>query len=159
MLIFEDSRVREFTPKIAPKSLTIWEKTCLEMLCFLVFVFLRFFLDFVSILAHFWSSKGHLGAFKIKSFSIMAPRWSLRGLRGASGVDFGSVLVRSWIALGAILASGFGYNVFFLHETQHGFHIRFSFSPCSAAVRAQHMESKRQGSFFMENPIFDELFI
>ena len=66
-------------------------------------------------------------------------------------------LVRSWIALGAILASGFGYNVFFLHETQHGFHIRFSFSPCSAAVRAQHMELKRQGSFFMENPIFDEL--
>jgi hypothetical protein len=49
-------------------------------------------------------------------------------------------LVGSWVALGAILASGFGYNVFFLHETQHGFHIRFSFSPCSAAVRAQHME-------------------
>ena len=114
---------------------------------FLVFVFFRFFSDFVSILAHFWSSKGHLGAFKIKSFSIMAPRWSLRGLRGASGVDFGSVLVRSWIALGAILASGFGYNVFFLHETQHGFHIRFSFSPCSAAVRAQHMELSVWGHF------------
>jgi hypothetical protein len=159
MLIFEDSRVREFTPKIAPKSLKIWKKHMPGNAMFLVFVFLRFWGDFVSILAHFWSSKGHLGAFKIKSFSIMAPRWSLRGLRGASGVDFGSVLVRSWIALGAILASGFGYNVFFLHETQHGFHIRFSFSPCSAAVRAQHMESKRQGSFFMENPIFDELFI
>jgi hypothetical protein len=155
MLIFEDSRVREFTPKIAPKSLKNWNKTCLEMLCFWYSFFCVVFSDVVSILAHFWSSKGHLGAFKIKSFSIMAPRWSLRGLRGASGVDFGSVLVRSWIALGAILASGFGYNVFFLHETQHGFHIRFSFSPCSAAVRAQHMELKRMGHFFMENPNFD----
>ena len=59
---------------------------------FLVFVFLRFFLDFVSILAPFWSSEGHSGAFKIKFVSIMAPRWSLRGLRGPSGVDFGSIL-------------------------------------------------------------------
>ena len=71
--------------------------------------------------------------------------------------NFGSILVGSWVALGAILGSGFGYNALFLHEAQHGFHIRFSFSPCSAAVRAQHMELKRQGSFFMAHPIFDEL--
>ncbi len=124
---------------------------------FLVFVFFSFFSRFCLNFGLFWSSKGHLGAFKIKSFSNMAPRWSLRGLRGPSGVDFGSVFVRSWVALGAILASGFGYNVFFLHETQHGFHIRFSFSPCSAAVRAQHMELKRQVSFFMVIPISGEL--
>ena len=125
---------------------------------FLVFVFLRFFSRFCLNFGSFWSSKGHLGAFKIKFFSNMAPRWSLRGLRGPSGVDFGSILVGSWVALGAILGSGFGYNALFLHEAQHGFHIRFSFSPCSAAVRAQHMELKRQGSFFIENPMFDDLF-
>ena len=59
---------------------------------FLVFVFLRFFFDFVSILPSFSSSEGHLGAFKIKSFSNMAPRWSLRGLRGPSGVHFRVIL-------------------------------------------------------------------
>jgi hypothetical protein len=134
---FKGSRIHSKNSSKITKNL---EKNMPGNAMFLVFVFLRFVLDFVSILAHFWSSKGHLGAFKIKSFSIMAPRWSLRGLRGPSGVDFGSILVGSWVALGAILASGFGYNVFFLHETQHGFHIRFSFSPCSAAVRAQHME-------------------
>ena len=67
--------------------------------------FFRFCLNFGS----FWSSKGHLGAFKIKSFSNMAPRWSLRGLRGPSGVDFRSVLLWSWVALGAIF--GFGFRI------------------------------------------------
>ena len=40
-----------------------------------------------------------------------------------------------------------------LHEAQHGIHMGISFPPCSAAVRAQHMESMFQKTF-----IFSELF-
>ena len=114
MLIFKDPRVREITPKIAPKSLKICKKTCLEILC-LWCSFFYVLLDFMTILAPFWSSEGHLGAFKVKSISNMAPRWSLKGLRGSSGVDFGVILAgvgeesskieRFWPVRGQILGT------------------------------------------------------
>ena len=128
MLIFKDPRVRKTTPKMAPKSLKICKKSMPGNAMFVVFVFLRFVLDFVSILAPFWSSKGHLGAFKIKSFSNMAPRWSLRGLRGPSGVDFGVILAgfgeeskKIWTLLGSSWADSGNVwkNVDLLQQSFH----------------------------------------
>ena len=86
---FKGSRIHSKNGSKITKNL---EKNMPGNAMFLVFVLLRVFVDFVSILAPFWSSEGHSGAFKIKFFSNMAPRWSLRGLRGPSGVDLGVIL-------------------------------------------------------------------
>ena len=98
---------------------------------------------------HLLAALGHL--LVASGCACVPPGWILKG--------FGYLRTTFWSVLGPVLDSISDTMRLLLHDAQHGFHIRFSFSPCSAAVRAQHMESKRQGSFFMENPIFDESFI
>jgi len=105
-------------------------------------------------------SRALLGVFWAPLGRSCAPLGRIWVRQGAPRFDFKGLWVPPNHVLGCsgtILGSGFGYNALFLHEAQHGFHIRFSFSPCSAAVRAQHMELKRQGSWFMENSIVDVL--
>ena len=83
---FKGSRIHSKNGSKITKDLEKKHAWKCYVFCIRFFAFFsRFCLNFGS----FWSSKGHLGAFKIKSFSNMAPRWSLRGLRGPSGIDFG----------------------------------------------------------------------
>ena len=103
MLIFEDSRVREFTPKMAPKSLKIWKKTCLEMLCF----WYSFFCVFFSILSQFWlilELQRPLGSLQNQVFFE-------HGSKMVSKRPSGSIWGRFWLHFGTVLGcsgSNFG---------------------------------------------------
>ena len=108
MLIFEDSRVREFTPKMAPKSLKIWKKTCLEMLCF----WYSFFCVFFSILSHFWlilELQRPLGSLQNQVFFE-------HGSKMVSKRPSGSIWGRFWLHFGRVLGCsgsnfGFGFRI------------------------------------------------
>ena len=78
------------------------------------------------------------------SWALLGASWSHLGARGCLRARFSRVLDASEPNFGQLweqLWPRFSDTMrLLLHEAQHYFHIRFSFNPCSAAVRAQHME-------------------
>ena len=105
-----------------------------------------------------WAPVGHLlGASWARLGRSWAPlgcSWAPLGrilpLMDASGLDFGALGARFRTSQDSISDfSGFDFGALdacvyilheLLHETHLGIHLGFSFPPCSAAVRAQHME-------------------
>ena len=89
-------------------------------------------------LGHFWTPSGW----------SWAPSGGILALREAPGWIFEASKGVWGQLLACLLATIFAYNCWIdllhelLHETHHGIHLGFSFTPCSAAVRAQHMELK-----------------
>ena len=87
-------------------------------------------------LGHFWTPSGW----------SWAPSGGILALREAPGWIFEASKGVWGQLLACLLATIFAYNCWIdllhelLHETHLDIHLRFSFTPCSAAVRAQHME-------------------
>ena len=106
MLIFEDSRVREFTPKIAPKSLKIWKKHMPGNAMFLVFVFLRCFFGFCFNFGSFLELQRPLGSLQNQVFFD-------HGSKMVSKRPSGCIWGRFWLRFGTVLdcsGSNFGFG-------------------------------------------------
>ena len=108
MLIFENSRVRAFTPKMAPKSLKIWKKHAWKWYVFGI----RLFGVCFSILFQFWlilELQRPLGSLQNQVFFE-------HGSKMVSKRPSGSIWGRFWLHFGRVLGCsgsnfGFGFRI------------------------------------------------
>ena len=123
-----------------------------------------------------WAPVGHLvgasWAHLGRSWAPLGCSWAPLGrilpLMDASGLDFGALGARFRTSQGSISdLSGLDFGALYacvyilhelLHETHLGIHLGFSFPPCSAAVRAQHIRRPRRGAACWTSTLFPPIF-